>query len=369
MKIKALYIFLFVLLFSCKPDDTIIEENRKFYMGVTPWPANFTSQDLEKAYDFINTKCDIVSHHFDEGIPYEEAYHNLEMPVALQQEINSRLSKTNSNLKVLLSVAALNLTRKEKADYYRNSTVESSIKASWNNKTFSNPEIITAYTNYLEYLINNFQPDYINFGVESNNPEFIATDFTEYKIFLAQVYQNLKSNHPNIPCFISYMVSESNGGFVNATELLPYTDIIGLSAYPYISISSSINGNTNPDLFPANYFEKYIFMANKPFCFAETSYIAENLVISSYNLNKQGTTIWQDNYLKTILNLSQNKNAVFLIWFCSKDYDDGNLFLQQQGLYTDLFGLWQDTGLIDENNNKRLSYYTWENWFKKEKTE
>ena len=43
-------------------------------MGVTPWPADFTSAEIDSAYQFINHHCDIVSHHFDEGIPYEDAY-------------------------------------------------------------------------------------------------------------------------------------------------------------------------------------------------------------------------------------------------------------------------------------------------------
>lgn len=357
---------LIVLSSACSPSDPP-KEKRNFYMGVTPWPANFTSQDLDNAYLFINTNCDIVSHHFDDGIPYEEAYNNLSMPMQLQNDITTRLQKTNSSKKVLLSVAALNLTRKEKADYYRNSTISSTIQNNWAALSFTDTEVVTAYLNYLEYLITNFEPDYLNFGVESNNPEFTIADFNNYKDFLGQVYGALKVNHPNLPCFISFIVSESPQGFNYANALLPYTDIIGISSYPYTHISSSGTGNTNPDLFPDNFFENYIFMANKPFCFAETAYIAEDLVVSSFNLNKQGNEDWQNKYLNKILSLSQEHNAEFIIWFCSKDYDEGNLYLQQQGLYMDLFALWQDTGFLDENGNQRLAYTTWNNWMNKDK--
>jgi hypothetical protein len=41
---------------------------------------------LDTAYNFINQHCDIVSHHFDDGIPYDEAYKQQPMPTALQQE-------------------------------------------------------------------------------------------------------------------------------------------------------------------------------------------------------------------------------------------------------------------------------------------
>ena len=266
---------------------------------------------------------------------------------------------------MLLSVSALDLTRIAKAEYHKNSTVSQTIKDSWTSLPFDNPNIIIAYTNYVNVLITGFSPDYVNFGVESNVSSFNSVEFQKYKTFLSQVYASLKMAHPNIPMFISFIVDESNQGFLYANQLIPYTDMIGISAYPYTTISSSASGNTNPDLFPANFFEKYITMANKPFCFAETAYIAENLVVPFYNLNKQGNPEWQKKYLEKVCQLSQTYNAEFLIWFCSKDYDEGNLYLQQQGLYTDLFALWQDTGLIDQNNNHRISYDLWLNWMAK----
>ena len=364
-------LFILLLFLSCTKDEivTVVEtpENRNFYMGVTPWPGNFNFTDLDIAYDFINSNCDIVSHHFDEGIPYEEAFNNDPMPIEIQQQIQYRNAKTNDDKKVLLSVSALDLSRKDKAKYYENSLVSTAIQQEWMSKDFNDSSVITAYINYLNYLITGFNPDYVNFGVESNVETFETLEFVKYKDFIAQVYISLKGFHPNLPIFISFIVNENNQSFLYANELLPYTDYIGLSAYPYIGLNNSLIGETNPNTIPSNFFEKYITLSNKPFCFTETGYIAENLVIPFYGLNKQGTPEWQKAYLEKIINISQSRNAAFLIWFCSKDYDYGNQYLQQQGLYTDLFGLWQDTGLIDQDNNKRPSYYLWDSWYKKTK--
>ena len=365
---KTLLLIIFFSFFSCtNNEEDLATVDRKFYMGVTPWPANFSFSDLDVAYDFINNHCDIVSHHFDEGIPYEEAFHNQTMPLEIQQQITYRNLKTNDNKKILLSVSALDLSRKQKAKYYEHSLVSNTIQQQWISKEFNDASVVTAYINYVNYLIAGFNPDYVNFGVESNLETFTAAEFSKYKDFISQVYAALKTAHPNLPLFISFMVNETNESFLFANELLPYTDYIGLSAYPYTGINASLTGPTNPDAIPTNFFEKYIDMADKPFCFAETAYIAEDLVIPFYGLNKQGTPEWQKAYLQKIINLCQSRNAEFLIWFCSKDYDAGNAYLQQQGLYTDLFGLWQDTGLIDENNNQRLAYTLWNNWYKKSK--
>jgi hypothetical protein len=367
MKLNLLFVFLLVVSISCTSNDASESEKRSFYMGVTPWPADFTAAEVDSSYAFINNHCDIVSHHFDDGIPYDEAFNNQPMPIQLQQDVQTRITRTAPNKKILLSVSALNLTRTHKADYYPQSTVSSAIKTSWNALPPNNANVITAYINYISWLIDSFQPDYVNYGVESNVATFPSSDFIAYKDFISQVYPLLKNKYPNLPFFISFIVDESNQGFLNANQLVPYTDYIGLSAYPYVTVSSSATGNTNPALFPTNYFEKFITMSNKPFAFAETGYIAENLIIPSYSLNKQGNEAWQKAYLEKILDLCKNRNAKFLIWFCSKDYDAGITTIQSLGLYQDLFLFWRDTGLKDQNGHKRAAYNTWLQWMEKEK--
>ena len=83
----------FVAVQCRKKEDTPVE-TRSFYMGVTPWPADFTLEEVDTAYRFINDHCDIVSHHFDDGIPYEEAFYNRPMPAVLVQDMTTRKTKT-----------------------------------------------------------------------------------------------------------------------------------------------------------------------------------------------------------------------------------------------------------------------------------
>lgn len=372
MKKNIIFISLLVYLIStvsCSKTEVTTDDTRSFFMGVTPWPADFTNAEVDTAYAFINDHCDLVSHHFDDGIPYEEAFTGQAFPTSMQQDVQYRKTKTAANKKILLSVAALNLTRLEKSDYYAKSTVSASIKNAWKLLAFNDPKVVTAYLNYISWLIDTFQPSFVNFGVESNSASFSVSAFAKYKDFLSQVYARLKIKYPGIPFFISFMVDETNEGFSNATQLLPFTDYIGLSAYPYVTVSSSGSGNTNPALFPANYFEKFINMANKPLAFAETGYIAENLSIPSYNLNKQGNDNWQKDYLELVYKLCNQHRAKLLIWFCSKDYDAGNAWLIANGLYQDFFALWQDTGLKDQNGRKRPAYNLWLNWMARKKTE
>ncbi len=352
---------------SCKKNNHL-EETRSFYMGTTPWPADFTEKEVDNAYDFINNHCDIVSHHFDEGIPYEEVFYNLPMPATLQQDLQSRKTKTASGKKIFLSVAALNLSRKEKPDYYANDPVADSIKSYWQQLPFNDSKVVTAYINYISLLIDTFQPLYVNYGVESNLNTWDPAAFNLYKNFLSLVYSQLKIKYPDIPFFISFMVDETAGGYNYASQLLSYTDFIGLSAYPYVTVSSSGNGNTDPANFPGNYFTKFADLdVNKPLAFAETGYIAQDLLIPAISLNKQGKDAWQKAYLEQVCQLCNDRKAKLLIWFCHKDYDAGINTLKTLGLYQYLFDFWRDTGLEDETGRQRPAYQSWLQWMEKKK--
>jgi hypothetical protein len=188
------------------------------------------------------------------------------------------------------------------------------------------------------------------------------------------VYPQLKTKYPGIPFFISFMVDESVQGYNNAVQLAQYSDFLGLSAYPYIVASSASGGNTDPQNIPADYFTRFINIAPaKPMAFAETGYIAQDLSIPAYSLNRQGNTAWQKAYLEKVLQLCNEKKAKLFIWFCPKDYDKLLITFQNQGGVSqadlDLMSLWRDTGLLDENDVKRPAYETWLSWMSKERKE
>jgi hypothetical protein len=365
MKNRFVYILLVLAVFSCK--KTPVTETRSFYMGVTPWPSDFTVAAVDEAYSFINNQCDLVSHHFDEGVPYEEAYKHLDWPQELVNDVATRKQKTAPGKKILLSVAALNLTRHEKADYYKNPDgITDSIKNMWKQLPMDDSKMVTAYFNYISYLIDQLHPDWVNYGVESNDAKWNPSDFSAYKNFLAQLYPALKTKYPGLKFFISFMVSDEPGSLSNASQLISLTDFIGLSAYPYVSSSTVTAGNSDPKNLSSNFFTRYLDLSPaKPWCFAETGYIAQDLKIPSLSVDLPGTPQWQADYLTLVMNLCNDRHAEFFVWFCYSDYDAAIIRMQQLGIYQDLFGLWKDIGLKDENNQTRISYSVWQAWMKR----
>lgn len=298
MKTLLLTFILIIAFAGCRKKHTD-DPTRSFLMAVTPWPADFTMEGLEDSYAFINDHCDMVSHHFDEGIPYEEAYHGLVWPQELLNDVANRKTRTAPGKKIFLSVAPLNLTRHEKADYYRvPDSITDSIKNHWNALPVNDARVITAYVHYISFLIDELDPAYVNYGVESNEISWDAAAFIQYKDFLAQVFMQLKAKYPGLPFFLSFMVSEHPVALSLAHQLLPFTDHIALSAYPYVHVSTTANGNTDPKLFPSDLFTRFTDLAPaKPWGFAETGFIAEDLSIPSFSLQKTGNHVCKKEYL------------------------------------------------------------------------
>ncbi|MBZ5858955.1 hypothetical protein [Flavihumibacter profundi] len=350
--------------FCSKKKDQVPEPVR---LGVTPWPAAYSLADQQQAYAFIGSDCDFVSHHIDEGIPYDEAFNHRPMPVSLVNEVKFRKENTPSGKAIFLSVSALDLSRKKKVGYWRNNEgTPSAIRQYWESLPFDHPDVITAYVNFVNYLVGEFSPAWINFGVESNSESWDETEFQRYKIFCRAVYTALKKSHPGTPVFLSVMVSEAPKAYQNAKELMPYTDWVAMSAYPYVTVSSSASGNTNPDLFPTGYFEHWLDLSpEKPWCFSETGYIAQNLDVPEYNLHKEGRPEWQNRYLEKLGDLMRTRKGQFLLWFCHTDYDALIETLKSTGDYQPLFLFWRDIGLYDENHKARPVLQTWRDLRKK----
>jgi hypothetical protein len=359
--------FIWILLIpaaACHKHSASSATERPFYLGVTPWPADFTLEELANAYTFINTHCDIVSHHFDEGIPYEEAYTGSPLSHVLQNNIAFRRQNTASGRAILLSVAPLDITRHHKAGYTTDvDTPETAHAQYWGQLAPNDPKVITAYVNFVSILIDSLHPSFVNYGVESNATTWDDAGFALYRDFLSKVYPQLKAKYPSLPFFLSFIVDESPPAMEMARQLLNFTDYISLSAYPYTGASSTADGNTDPSRLPKDYFTRWLDLApDKPWAFAETGYIATDLTIPAYQLNKHGKDSWQQDYLDLVCGLCNQRKAKFLIWFCSRDYDATVRRLQSMGAYQDLFGLWEHTGLIDSAGRQRPAYTSWLDW-------
>ena len=346
------------LINKTNPEPVKLENTtRTFYMGLTPFPYDITQEAIENTYTFLSQHTDIIAHHFDSGVPWPEAYNNQEYHQQVQQNINTRIQHKNNLQETYLAVTPLNGQRNDIAGYWSEKENQPQ-KENWKNITFTDPRTITAYINFCENMIQKLEPSYMAYGIEVNmladtEPEI----FPEYVLFTKQVFMALKEKHPELPIFLTFQIDYYYGNpetqIPAIKQLLPYTDILAISTYPFMRYP-------DPSLIPYNHFSEFASLAEKPFAVAETGFPSDSIIIND-EFSVTGTPEWQREYTEFLFTQCHNLDGEFLVWFCPVDYDATWYYLLDYGV-DPIYKLWIDTGLLNERLEEKPVLELWDNW-------
>lgn len=377
---KAFVTLLILLIVSCSEnqESTLVGDNtdtgneeRVFYMGFTPLLYAATTQAETDVYNLINAQGDLVAHHFQQGIPFNDAstfpnFSNYESNI--QNEVNNRVNKTNSDKVIYLALDSLNSARNDLTDFWGTSA-NMSRPSPWDTRSFDDDEVITSYTNFALELIARFKPKYFNYAPEVSDLMINdASKFVEFKVFARRVYQNIKAYYPNLKLMVSIALKEPGSTKMNTattgfTDIKDYVDIVGISTYGYAFYGHSNAGD--PANLPTNWLSQIQTIApDKSYAIVETAWVAENLDVSAYSLNITSSETYQNEYLSKLFTEANSLNMEAVIWFSSYDYDT----LWRDTLGSDsLSKIWKDSGLLDENLSERSGLATWKSWFSRSK--
>ena len=366
MKNKLPYIFLiFWLTIGCKEDkDPNIPANcenenplsiisqRNFEMGFSTWSFGPYESDKATTYQFIKDNADIYSEQIDDKIPWSAWINGSTLPTAFTDEIDYRVSKKLDNHKLLLSVSLLNTDRSNLLEDY-----DSSIP---NYSALNDAVIENAYFNHLEYLIQKFNPDYLVIAMEVNELKIKSeTKWIEYKMLMTQIRNRIKNAYPDLPLAESMTLHNwYNPEVANQADFIEeisnyvnqHNEFAAISYYPFFK-----GQHTKTEFQQA--FDFLHSEVSVPISFVETTHLAQDLEISSFDLSIKSNVCEQKIYLETLLLNAFDKDYEFIIWWAHRDYDE--LWESFPSEYKDVGKLWRDTGLLDEKGTKRPSYVTW----------
>lgn len=363
-KIKYLSGILLMALFAISCEKNDVEASRSFYMGFTPFPYDISQEAVDFTYDAIAKNADIINHHFDNGVPWQEALDNQPFHPNVINDWTFRKSATPSGHKVYVSVAPINLLRNGLA-LNRGEFEDMALTEPWNEYTFSDEQVKLAYLNYCKRIIDFFLPDYFNMAIEANllyyNKPELWSDFLEFHQY---IYTQLKSAYPELVIFSSVTGAHMLNGFfpgndysqqrLAALQIIEHSDLYALSFYPYLSsyLGNPYPPNTLPDLFN---------ISEKPLAIAETGYAAQNFAIDSGSgLTEVISNAERQNaYIVDLLAECQKRRAVFVINFVLRDYD---ALWEKIGAQNDLTVAWRDTGLYSETGDVRPALTTWKDF-------
>ena len=377
-----------VILAACGSSGSRDSDNstatRSFFMGFTPFPydADPTTliQVVDDVYARLATDADMVLHHLEEGIPWNAALSDDMMTAAsvtfpytdhIKLDWDTRNAKTPSSHKKYVAITPLNLGRDSLAPR-RDTANEQDLLPPFDtyaaNGDLNADDVKTAYLNYSRRVIEYFNPDYLAIGIEVNllRRHTDAATWAKYADLNQYVYTQLKTEHPDLPIFVSVSAVEMLSGYVDppaefsgdaaayqATQLAIFDDLLLHSDYYAISLYPFLTAYFASD-FPSDMFSEIFSLSGKPTVIAETGMLAEDML--AFSIPFDGSPGKQDDYMQSLLAAADDNDLLLVNWFVLQDYD---LLCDFFGGCSDEDGLWRDTGVYDGSGNPRPSYASW----------
>jgi hypothetical protein len=321
-------------------------------MGFTTWNYASSNDAVEDTYDFIANHGDIYAEQIDEYIPWRSLISSLDYPDDFKLKMQFKSLQKPPDMKLCLSVSFL--------DTDRSALLPDADGFLPEDASFDNDEVMSAYGRHLEYLIDKFNPQYFVFAMEVN--ELFIKDqvkWESYQRFSSEIRTRLKGKYPDLPIAESItlhaLINPETDDAVSYHEAIrdfvEDQDFTAVSFYPFLTgLSEEFQFQTAFDFLHE--------LISKPIAFVETNHLAETLEIEAFDLKIESDECEQKVYLETLLNNAQAKDYEFVIWWSHRDYDE--LWKSFPAEVKNIGKIWRDTGLLDEDGNRRIALDSWE---------
>jgi len=354
---------------TCQPSASAImltETSRSFYMGFTRWPPEATLDGIQRMDNFIASHSDLAALHFDGGIPWPEALADGDYPSAVINDWKGARDSIPQGHKLYVAITPLDMSRAHLAPYWGTANNQPLPKP-WDGYQLNSPEVKRAYLNFARRVIEYFHPDYFAIGVEVNIAQVKSTDvWNAYKELHQYIYENLKKENPDLPIFATFSNSHMNGfsgGNRDAqkteiTKLLKYSDLFGLSVYPYGP--DYHNGGDNPAPIPNDLFDTALSFG-KPVVVAESGMPSADF--STFGMNFKFTPEYQEQWIQFLMKKAQENHFLFVVNWLTIDFD--KLLKDFPSKDTrELATFWVYTGLQRSDGCNKKALATWDAYLK-----
>ena len=197
---------------SDEPTAAAVEgPTRPFRLGFTPFPHAGTPEAFQEAFVFVAEHADLILHHFDDGVPWDESLAGEPYAASLQGELDARARLSPRGAARFLAITPIAFSRDGLASH-RGEAGSEPLRAPWASRSFDSPEVIAAFLAYAERLIDQLEPDYVAYAIEANMLLDLASEtWPAFVAFAGEVYGSLKAAHPDLPIFITVQADSFHG--------------------------------------------------------------------------------------------------------------------------------------------------------------
>jgi len=330
---------------------------RKFRMGFTGFPHDFSLAAITETREFCRENGDIIAHHI-EGVAWTECLNDQPFPKKRLDDWKGKKTAVAKNGKVYLAISPGRGTLQLLEDCQ---PIADALKG----KPYDDPLVKKTYLTFCQRMLKTFDPDYLCIGIEVNDIYRDAGPdvWRAYVSLHKHVYESLKRERKDLPIFASatlHNILNTTGTqrrkIVDAfAQVLPYCDTVAISYYPFIQGGTTDTAAAFKWL--SNTFDKY----QKPYAIVETGEAAQRLTFPSSGQRIQGTPDRQCDYVNELLNFAQTHETDFVIWFIHRDYDA--MWEKIKAHTPEAHMAWRDCGLLDEKGKPRSAMLVWQKFF------
>lgn len=331
---------------------------RPFAMGFTPFPFDATEEAVRATDSYIALHGDLVTHHFDDGVPWVEALDGRSFHPSLLADWERR-RRLSEGKRVFLALTPLDGGRRDLAKY-RGEKDNLPLPDSFRGKALDDPAVKRAYLAYCERAVEHFRPDWLAIGIEVN--ELILNSPDRWPAYLAldrETRAALKKRWPALPICATVTLhaltdpskKDRSGQREKVRELLERDDFAGLSYHPFLV------GNLRRPEEPLDWVRSW---TSKPIAIAESGFPAETVRFKTLGIALESDPALQEAFIEKLLTRAGRDRYLFVTYFLHRDYDA--LWERIQALVPELFVAWRDCGLLDEAGAERPAARAWDRW-------
>ena len=310
-------------------------------MGLTPFPSAPSSLAVETAFRLAAEEGSLIAHHFDRGIPWEALLTGDPLPANFAEELRSRRA-ASAGQSVYVATAISNVAR----DGIPEGLDGAPRPAALIDAGPASPEVERALTAWIDTLVAELDPDFLNVGVEidlvaAKDPE-AADDWLE---LYRRLYRHAKATYPDVTVFASFQAELGDPAV--AGELADSTDLIAVSTYPYLG------GDLAPPA--ADYLDRFSGLGPQV-AIAETGFPAGVAATPAGELFSSPRA--QAEYLDWLLADACRSDMAFVVWFLPTDIDIGAWGYPPDAAA--IAAVFASNGLYDANGSPRPASRIWE---------
>lgn len=329
---------------------------RGYAQGFTDFPSAYSLAAIEHARQVITRDGDLVVHHLDGGVPWQEVAAGTAFHPNFEADLVSKAALRPPGHRVYVAITPISFLRDGLAAHVGASTGEP-LAAPWDTLAFDDTLVVRTYRQYCEQIIQRLRPDYFAFAIEANLLERNAPQKWPAFLRLADsVVASIRRAHPSLPVFATIQLenfyANMNVSGAQVAELLRRCDMVAMSTYPY-------GLGSDPAAFPEGFFTNLGALApGKPFAITETGWPAEPIG-APYPVTLPGSPEMQAAYVRRLLADMDRADFRFVNWFFTRDYDSLWTASLQFDPNAPLYRLWKDHGLYDGDALARPALADW----------